>query len=272
MLEQRLDIERLYRMDVHDGTLDAFSREQIGRRKRPRRRDPSRHQQRPASARTRLAHYNRLTNRKIELGAADDRVVSFGKADIDGSGPVERLVHETLHLVSVTYRYHRHVRQRAHDRDVFDRQMGWTQRRIDQSGAIADQTHRQVMKAEIDRHLLVAAAGDERRDRMDVGNEAFHLQSSRHADNMLLADPLHEGAAGHLRLHPLEDRRVEVGTDIGDPRIAPRQLEYFVDAGRAHQRTSSAPYICATRSRWMLDLWCQLASFSAKASPLPLTV
>src|ERR1051326_8945521 len=89
---------------------------------------------------------------------------------------------------------------------------------------------------------------------------------------MLLADPLHKGAPRHLLPHSPCDRRRELGADISDPGVASGQLKHIVDTGRPHQSASSASYICATRSGLMLDLWCQLASFSAKARPLPLTV
>jgi hypothetical protein len=45
------------------------------------------------------------------------------------------------------------------------------ERRIDQAAAIAEQAHRQLVQAEIDRDLLVAAPRDEGRDRVDVGQK-----------------------------------------------------------------------------------------------------
>jgi hypothetical protein len=161
-----------------------------------------------------------------------------------GRLPPDRLDIEQLHRV--------HVQHGAVD-PVSRQHLGRSQcpRRGDAGG---DQEDRQIVQAQIDRHLLEAAPGDEARDGVDEGDEAFHCKTRRHADDMLFADPFHEGAARHLLTHPPDERRVEVGADIGDARITLGQLEDHVDAGRAHHSCSSAPYICSTRSFLMLDL------------------
>ena len=73
------------------------------------------------------------------------------------------------------------------------------ERRIDQAAAVADQPHRQIVQAQIDRHLLVAAARDEGGDRVDVRDEAFHRHAGRHADDVGLGDALHVAAVGISR-------------------------------------------------------------------------
>ena len=128
------------------------------------------------------AHRDGLADGKAVFLAADDRIAALGEPDVDRVRPIERAVHQPHHFLGVANRRHRHVRQRPHDGDVFDRQMRRAERGVDQSAAVADQPHRQIMQAEIDRHLLVAAPRDEGRDGVDVGDVAFHRQARRHAD------------------------------------------------------------------------------------------
>jgi hypothetical protein len=152
---------------------------------------------------TRLAHDNRPTYRKTVRRVADDRIEALCKTNIDRSRPVERLLHEPVHLIGIADRHDRHVRQRSHDRDVLDREVSRPERGVDKTAAIPDQPDWQIVQAEIDRDLLVTAPGYERRDSVDVGDKPFHRHTSGHADHMSLADPLHEGAPGHFGLHPL---------------------------------------------------------------------
>ena len=114
------------------------------------------------------------------------------------------------------------------------------ERRIDVAAAIADQPHRQIMQAKIDRDLLVAAARDEGRDRVDVGQKAFHREAGRHADHVRLGDALHEPALGHLPAHAVEQAGAEVRADEDHALVAPRQLVHHVEAGLAHRYTSAA--------------------------------
>src|SRR5215469_18192643 len=107
---------------------------------------------------------------------------------------------------------------------------------------------------------------------MHERNEAFHCQTSGHADHMRLADPLHEGAARHFFFHACSQVGAQIGPDINDARIALRQVEHFVDASRPHHCIPSAAYMSVMTSALRLDLWCQSASFSVNAMPLPFTV
>ena len=109
------------------------------------------------------------------------------------------------------------------------------ERRIDDAAAVADQADRQIVQAEIDRDLLVAAARDEGRDGVDVGDEAFHGHAGGHADDVRLGDAFHELAVGHtprfisasrpgLRSEPMKTHA----------RIALGELVDHVEAGLAH--------------------------------------
>ena len=132
------------------------------------------------------------------LFTAHHRIAALGKPDIDRQRPIHGLLHETDHLRCIAHGNDRHVRNRAHDGDVVDGKMGRAERRIDDAAAVADQPDVDVVQAEVEHHLLEAAARDEGRDRVDVDDLPFEREAGRHADDVGLADAFHEEAVGHV--------------------------------------------------------------------------
>jgi len=118
--------------------------------------------------------------------------------------------------------------------------MGRPERRVDQTAAIGDQPHREIVHAQIDRDLLVAAPGDEGRDRVDVWQITVERHAGGHADDILLGDAFHVIAVGVFGLHAGEQAGAEIGADEDDLVVLLRQLIDHVDACLTHQFDSSA--------------------------------
>ena len=82
--------------------------------------------------------------------------------------------------------------------------MGAAKRRVGGAAATADQSNRLVVHAEVDRNLLVATTGQERRNCVDVRDLSAHGESRRHPDDVPFVDPLHQVAIGKLLGEGLE--------------------------------------------------------------------
>jgi hypothetical protein len=202
--------------------------------------DTGRHEyHRPRRAGT--SHDDGLADGEALLLAADHWVAAFGQPNIDRQRPVDRLAHEPGHFRRIADRDDRHVRQRAHDRDIVDREMGRAEWRINEAAAIADQPDRQIVQAKVDCNLLVAAAGDEGRDGVDVGNEPFHRQTGRHADHVGFGNALHVIAVGHIPLHAGQEIGAQIGADEHHPLVLFGEIVDHVLTGRAHPTIPSSP-------------------------------
>ena len=110
------------------------------------------------------------------------------------------------------------------------------ERRIDDTAAIGDQAHRQVVQAKIERDLFVAAPCDEGGDGVDERRIAVHRHASCHADDILLGDAFHVMAVGHRGFHLAQQAGAEIGPDENDPLVLLRELVDHVDAGFSQRR------------------------------------
>ena len=148
--------------------------------------------------------------------------------------PVEGAVHQAHHFLGVADRGDRHIRQRTHDGDVLDRQVGGPERGIDQAAAIGDQPHRQIVQAQIHSHLLVAAPRDEGGDRVDVGNVSFGSETGGHADHVGFGDAFHVVAVGHVPLHVGQQAGAQIGSNEQHALVALGQIVDHVETGLTH--------------------------------------
>src|SRR5439155_2546332 len=122
-----------------------------------------------------------------------------------------------------------HVWNGAQDGQVFVGQVSRAQRRVNGAAAAAEQTHRQVVQAEIHQYLLVTAPRQKSRDGIDVRNFPVERQAGRHADDVRFIDPLHEKAVGEFLRELLQILFGNVRADEDDAVVAAGQ---FVNRGQ----------------------------------------
>src|SRR3990167_9713344 len=108
--------------------------------------------------------------------------------------------------------------------------------RIDQAPAVADETHIQVMQANVNRDLLETAPGKERRYRVHVDDLSFECHACGHADDVLFLYPLHEEAIRHFFFEFLQDASAEIGADKDYAGISLRQLVDLLKTGISQDR------------------------------------
>src|SRR5258705_6650075 len=108
------------------------------------------------------------------------------------------------------------------------------ERRVDESAAITDQPHVEIMQTGIDRHLLEAAPGDKRADGVYVHDFAFQREAARHADHVLLGNTFHDKTLRHLLSEIIERVDAEVRTDEKNPLVAFGEFIDLIETSFAH--------------------------------------
>ena len=253
---------------VQDGRLDAARSQAVRRREAQLQTDAGRDEQRVVP----IAHRHRPADQELAGVGRHDRVVPLRHADVDGPVVIERGPHCADHLLGVGRGDDRHVRQRPQDGDVLDGEVRRAERGVHHAAAVGDQPDVHVVHAQIDGDLLEAAAGEERGDRVQVDDAAFHRHPGREADEVLLGDALHEEPLGDLRLELGHRADAEVRADEDDALVLAGQ---FVIVFRQRSRMTASSMAASERSTsWSvtLFLWCHFMLFSANDTPLPLIV
>ena len=196
-------------MHVNHRRLDTRVGQRLGGFERARRHDAGR---KDDGVLTR-PHGDGFAECEAVVGGRDDRVAPFAEADVYRIRNVERRFHHARHLRSISGTDHGHVWKRSHDRDVLEGHVRRAQRSINGTAAAGEQTHGQLVQTQVDRHLLEAAACQERGDCIDVRNVTVHRQARRHSDDRRFGDTFHEETVGHLALEFVQYAGSEVGTD-----------------------------------------------------------
>ena len=265
--QKGLDVERLHGRHVQHARRNAVGAERGRRVERDLQRNAGRDEQHVAAAdhRNRAADFERRVERH-------DRIAALAQADVQRPlmGGGQR--HEPSHLVGIAGRHDGHVRNGAHDRDVVDRQVRRSERRIDHTAAAADETHVRVVQTAIEDDLLETSPRDERRDRVHIDDSALERESGRHADDVRLAHAFHEESIREVVLELIQRADPEIGAHEHDALVLPGQLVHAIETRLPHQCASSAASSRSASCAVTLFWWCHAMLFSANATPLPLTV
>src|SRR3990167_3966276 len=167
-------------------------------------------------------------------------VAASRKPDVERPAMIRSCNHLKVHLLRIGWRYDRHVRERAHQRDILNRHVRRAKWCIAQAPAVSDEPHIQIMQADIYRDLLKASSGEERRYGVHVDNLSFECHARRHADDVLLLYPLHEEAIRHFLFEFLQYARAEIRADKDYAGFALRQFVDLLKTGIAQGR----PRLC----------------------------
>ena len=90
------------------------------------------------------------------------------------------------------------------------------------------------MQPEIEHDLLETAAGQERRDGVDVDDAALERHAGRHADDVRFRHAFHEEAVRHLLAEVVEGTNAEIRADEDDAFVLLRELVDHIEAALAH--------------------------------------
>jgi hypothetical protein len=88
MLDNGGAVQRLDRVEMHDGDVDIIRFEQIGGLEPVGRHNTRGHQHDWSSVR-RFAHRNGLSDLESVFSTADDRIAAFGEVDINRAFPIQ---------------------------------------------------------------------------------------------------------------------------------------------------------------------------------------